>query len=155
MHYQLGRQVLAELSFCDRAALDDARLLEELLAKAAAEAGSTLLSVHVHRFQPYGLSGVAILAESHLAIHTWPELGYAAVDAFTCGEHVEPRHAVQVMEAGLQAQCMTTMELSRGVHPAVAVEQHADLVRPAADGRPAYGGPAAADGRPGSPPPPG
>jgi S-adenosylmethionine decarboxylase len=112
---QLGRQVLAELSFCERQALDDAALLERALRMAAEAAGATLISVHVHRFQPYGVSGVAILAESHLAIHTWPEMGYAAVDAFTCGEHVDPRRAVSVLERSLLSQQATVTEMSRGL----------------------------------------
>lgn len=118
MSYQLGRQVLAELTFCDRDAINDEALVRSLLEQAAGASGATLLSVHVHRFQPHGVSGVAILAESHLAVHTWPELGYAAVDAFTCGDHVSPRLAIQVMEEGLRSRCATTMELNRGMQTA-------------------------------------
>lgn len=127
--YQLGRQVLAEFSFCDPAAIDDEALVRSLLEEAARDSGATLLSTHVHRFDPHGISGVAILAESHLAIHTWPELGYAAVDAFTCGEHVDPRLAVKVLEAGLTARCVTTMEMNRGIQPAVA-QQLEPIYRP-------------------------
>lgn len=119
MSYRLGRQVLAELTFCNRESLNDATQMESLLREAAASAGATLLSVHVHHFQPHGLSGVAILAESHLAIHTWPELGYAAVDAFTCGDHVDPRKAVDVLEEGLESSWTTTMEMSRGIQPSM------------------------------------
>ncbi len=113
--HQLGRQVLADLSFCDREAIDDEALLKRLLTEAAGRSGATLLSIHVHRFQPHGLSGVAVLAESHLAVHTWPELGYAAVDAFTCGDHVDPHRAVKVLEEGLDARCVTTMTMDRGM----------------------------------------
>ncbi|MFZ5816601.1 MAG: adenosylmethionine decarboxylase [Bacillota bacterium] len=119
MLYQMGRQVLAELSFCDRAAVDDEAMVRRLLEQGARESGATLLSIHVHRFQPHGVSGVAILAESHLAVHTWPELGYAAVDAFTCGDHVDPRAAIAVLEKGPGARCNTTMELNRGMQPSI------------------------------------
>lgn len=130
MKHQLGRQLLSELSFCDQQAIDDESLVRQLLIQAATDSGATLLSVHVHRFQPQGVSGVAILAESHLAIHTWPELGYAAVDAFTCGDHVDPRVAITVMEQGLNARCNTTMEMTRGIQHEVGMidrvcgEQH-------------------------------
>jgi S-adenosylmethionine decarboxylase len=116
MAVQLGRQVLAELSFCDPSTLNDAEALEALLRTAAADSGATLIKMDVHRFQPYGMSGVAILAESHLAVHTWPELGYAAVDAFTCGDHVNPDVAVRVLSAGFRAQSCTTMQINRGMH---------------------------------------
>jgi S-adenosylmethionine decarboxylase len=118
VEHRLGRQLLAELTYCDQDAMNDADLLEALLRRAAAESGATLLSLHVHRFEPIGLSAVAILAESHLAVHTWPELGYAAVDAFTCGDHVRPEIAVKVIEEGLKAGYATQMELNRRLHKA-------------------------------------
>lgn len=120
MKRQLGSQVLAELTLCSERALDNAECLESMLRRAAQEAGAQLISVHVHRFDPHGLSGVAILAESHLAIHTWPELGYAAVDSFTCGDQVDPMVAVRVIEKDVAARGITTMELSRGVQPSIA-----------------------------------
>lgn len=128
LEHQMGRQVLAELSFCDQEAINDQELLERLLEEAARQSGATLLSVHVHRFQPQGLSGVAILAESHLAIHTWPELGYAAVDAFTCGDHVDPKAAVARLEEGFRAKSATTMEVNRGMHPSVAMLARAEAM---------------------------
>lgn len=85
MRYQLGLQILAELTFCNRESLDDTDLLEN-----------------------------------------WPELGYAAVDAFTCGDHVEPSKAVQVLQKGLAAQCITTMEMNRGMHPSIPLLEQAD-----------------------------
>lgn len=117
--FQLGRQVLGELTFCNRERLDEISGIEQLLREAAARSGATLISVHVHRFQPYGVSGVAILAESHLAIHTWPELGYAAVDAFTCGDHVDPMEAITTLERGLEARCTSYMTLNRGMDPSI------------------------------------
>lgn len=123
----MGRQVLAEFSFCDPAAINDEAHIRALLEEAARDSGATLLSTHVHHFQPHGVSGVAILAESHLAIHTWPELGYAAVDAFTCGDHVDPRMAVKVLERGLSARGVTTMEMNRGLQPALPPEPFAEI----------------------------
>lgn len=115
MKRHMGRQVLGELSFCEHDTLNNKQRLEELLRKAAEASGATLISVHTHHFQPHGVSGVAILAESHLSVHTWPELGYAAVDAFTCGDHVNPAQAVAVLEQGFGAQFTTTVEMIRGM----------------------------------------
>jgi S-adenosylmethionine decarboxylase len=118
---RLGRQILSELTFCDPTAIDDEALLRRLLAHAAEESGATLLSIHIHRFQPHGLSGVAILAESHFAVHTWPEMSYVAVDVFTCGDHVDPAKAVRVLEEGFGARCTAQMEMNRGVNQSLQI----------------------------------
>lgn len=125
MKHQMGRQVLGELALCDHDALDDTARMERLLRHAAAAAGATLISVHVHRFEPHGLSGLAILAESHLSVHTWPELGYAAVDAFTCGDHVDPKAAVQILEKGFGANHASLLEISRGLQGVVNAPESA------------------------------
>jgi len=65
--------------------LDDHELVAELLAEAATEGDATVVQTCMHRFEPHGVSGVVVLAESHVAVHTWPELGVASVDVFTCG----------------------------------------------------------------------
>lgn len=137
--HRMGQQVLGELTFCERDKLDDPELLETLLREAASSAGATLLSVHVHRFQPHGVSGVAILAESHLAVHTWPELGYAAVDSFTCGDHVDPVKALERLEQGFGARCTSSMELYRGMHPSVPAMDSIDAMREGADSHRAPG----------------
>lgn len=131
---QLGRQILGDLTFCDRESIDDEALLKGLLERAAKESGATLLSIHVHRFEPHGLSGVAILAESHLAVHTWPEIGFAAVDAFTCGDHVDPTIAFTVLKEGFGARYASQMEMNRGMSPSM---QMADGMagHPAGSGR--------------------
>ena len=81
-----SRHLLLELHGCDAAALDDAALVKDLLERAVARVGATLLHTVVHQFTPQGVTGVAVLAESHLSIHTWPEAGYAACDFYTCGD---------------------------------------------------------------------
>lgn len=77
--------------------LDDVDLIEEALRGCVDEAGATLLHLHLHRFTPNGgVSGVAVLAESHISIHTWPERGFAALDVFMCGD-AEPEKTVGVL----------------------------------------------------------
>ena len=77
----------------------------------ALAAGAEVREVAFHKFSPQGVSGVVVISESHLAIHTWPELGYAAVDVFTCGERVDPWDAVNILREKLQAQNVTTSEV--------------------------------------------
>ncbi|MCK6552109.1 adenosylmethionine decarboxylase, partial [Myxococcota bacterium] len=80
----LGRHELVELYDCDPATLDDEAAIATHMLAAARAAGATIITERFHKFAPHGVSGVVILAESHLTIHTWPEHGYAALDLFTC-----------------------------------------------------------------------
>ena len=79
----------------------------------AEAAGATLLHIHLHRFQPDGVSGVAVLAESHISIHTWPEAGYAALDVFMCGK-TEPSRCVPILRTAFAAKQVDVNELLRG-----------------------------------------
>lgn len=82
----LGRHVLLELYGCDADLLKFPPDSERILLDAAAAMGATVMGSHFHAFPEHGVSGVIVIAESHLTIHTWPEFGYAAVDIFSCGE---------------------------------------------------------------------
>ena len=94
-----GSHVLLELNECDPDLLRDAVVLEQVLKQAAIDGGATVVSSHFHMFAPQGVSGVIIIAESHVTIHTWPERGYAAVDVFTCGhEEVSARVAELIVD---------------------------------------------------------
>ncbi|GAA5496804.1 S-adenosylmethionine decarboxylase proenzyme [Rubritalea halochordaticola] len=84
-HQAHGCHLLLECSGCEPDLLTDRPLLEGVLEKAASEAGATVVKTFLHEFNPHGLSGVVVIAESHIAIHTWPEHHYAAIDIFTCG----------------------------------------------------------------------
>ncbi len=110
----LGRHILVEYYDCDPAALNDAALIRNAMEEAARKAGATVISSHVHRFSPQGVSGVTIIAESHLTIHTWPEKGYAAVDIFTCGQELSPHDAVGWMEKVLGSGRVSVVEMKRG-----------------------------------------
>ena len=93
----VGKHCILELYDCDSSKLDDEVFLRSAITQAAERAGATLLNLITHQFQPQGVTGLALLAESHISIHTWPEAGYAAVDVFTCGDHTMPEKACEVL----------------------------------------------------------
>ncbi len=111
----LGRHVLAEIYECEFEILNDIKKVEELMVKAALEAGAEVREFVFHKFSPQGVSGVVVISESHLAIHTWPELGYAAVDVFTCGDTVDPWDACNYLVDKFGAGHMTATEIKRGI----------------------------------------
>ena len=113
----LGRHLIAELFDCRRQALEDVEFVQEILVSAARVSGATVVQVAFHKFSPFGVSGVVVIAESHLSIHTWPEHRFAAVDVFTCGETMEPEVAVQYIADGLSCAYPTLMEVKRGAIP--------------------------------------
>lgn len=92
-----------ELSGCCPELLNSTQRVESLLLGAAMDAGATVVSSHFHPFVPQGLSGVIVIAESHITIHTWPEHGYAAVDVFTCGEAALADEVGQLIAARFDA----------------------------------------------------
>jgi len=111
----LGRHVLAELYGCKFEVLNDINRVEDIMVNAALEAGAEIREFVFHKFSPQGVSGVVVISESHLAIHTWPELGYAAVDVFTCGEKVDPWDACKYLESMFGANQMKASEVKRGI----------------------------------------
>ena len=113
----LGRHVLAEICGCDFDIINDINRVEEIMVNAALEAGAEVRECVFHKFSPQGVSGVVVISESHLAIHTWPELGYAAVDVFTCGEKVNPWDACNYLTDHFNAKQTTAKEMKRGMIP--------------------------------------
>ncbi len=111
----LGRHLLVELHDCDREALNDLDLIREAMLKAAVDCGAVVLGESFHRFSPQGVSGVVVIAESHISIHTWPEHGYAAADVFTCGTSVNPEIAAKVLIEKLKSKNHTLTEIKRGI----------------------------------------
>lgn len=94
--------------------LDDLDHVRETLVEAVRVAGATLLHIHLHHFTPNGgISGVAVLAESHISIHSWPERGYAALDVFMCGD-AQPMKAIPVLERAFTPSSIKCDELLRG-----------------------------------------
>lgn len=110
----LGKHLLLELKDCDKEVLNDISFLKSVLLAAAGEAGATVLGESFHRFNPHGVSGVVIISESHLCIHTWPEHGYAAADIFTCGDSVQPQKAAEILISKLGSKNHSILEVQRG-----------------------------------------
>ena len=110
----LARHLLAEYYGCDPALLDDVATVERLVRDAAAAASATVMAVSLHRFSPQGVSGVAILAESHLAIHTWPEHGFASVELYVCGARAAPERGHEHLVTRLRPRHVVLREVPRG-----------------------------------------
>ena len=110
----LGRHLLLELFSCDEKVLDDLSAIEGFMKEAARVSGATIVESVFHRFQPHGISGVVVVAESHLAIHTWPEHGYAAVDFFTCGADIDYWRAHDYLKQAFAAEDSEVKEIERG-----------------------------------------
>lgn len=111
----LGKHMLLELKDCDAGLLNDMEYLREALNTVAILIGATVIKDSFYQFSPQGISGVVIIAESHISIHTWPEFCYAAVDVFTCGEVIQPAKAVKPLAEKLKAKSTSYIELKRGV----------------------------------------
>lgn len=110
----LGRHILAEFFECDPNVLNNPELVEKYMIEAALECGATVVSKCFHLFNPHGVSGVVIISESHLAIHTWPEYGYAAVDLFTCGEQCDPKVSYEFLKKMFNSKDAKYSQLNRG-----------------------------------------
>lgn len=99
----VGRHALYDLHGGNPNLLNDEEFIKKALADAADVAGATLLGLITHRFEPQGVTAVALLSESHLSLHSWPEYGYASIDAFTCGEHTDPEAACHSLKAAFES----------------------------------------------------
>ena len=97
----------------DGTGLDDEARIQQAFRDCVDACGATLLHIHTHKFSPQGVSGVAVLAESHISVHTWPEIGYGAFDVFMCGD-AEPWRAVDVLKAAFDTPDVRVRELKRG-----------------------------------------
>jgi S-adenosylmethionine decarboxylase len=111
----LGIHLLAELWDCNSELLDSLTFVDKMMVDAAEKSGATVINKSFHQFCPQGVSGVVIIAESHLTIHTWPENQYAAVDIFTCGTKVDPWTAVTYIEELLESGQAQITDFYRGL----------------------------------------
>ncbi len=109
----LGRHILVEFLNCKADVLNDVVQIEKAMVEAAQIAGATVINSTFHHFSPYGVSGVVVIQESHLAIHTWPEYRYAAVDLFTCGDTVDPWVSFEFLKKAFDAS-YSALEMNRG-----------------------------------------
>ena len=111
----LGIQVLMECYDCDRSLLDDPESVRVAMRAAAGKGKATIVGEAFHQFSPQGVSGVLVIAESHLSVHTWPEHGYAAVDIFSCGDRVDVWAIKEHLERALSASRISLTEIRRGI----------------------------------------
>ena len=107
------RHILFTLRGCPFGLLDDEAHIRNVLANAATLSESTLLGIQSHKFQPQGVTAVALLAESHISIHTWPEKGMAVCDVFTCGDTATPQDGVEYMKEQLKPTDIVSHEFVR------------------------------------------
>jgi S-adenosylmethionine decarboxylase len=112
-----GRHLILDLYGCDQEILDDYEELERLLQVALNMAGAKILRIFGEKFQPQGVTLLALLAESHASIHSWPELGYAAIDLYTCGDTTNTHKAAEFLKSKLKAKQSEEKELVRSITP--------------------------------------
>jgi S-adenosylmethionine decarboxylase len=111
----LGRHLLLELFDCDLESINNLEGVKGALVEAARRAQATIVDVVFHEFNPFGISGVVVIAESHLSIHTWPEYRYAAVDIFSCGETLQPEVAANYLVEQFGAEHTSVVDMQRGM----------------------------------------
>lgn len=110
----IGKHLTVDMYGCSFESLDNLEFVKNAMTTAVEEANMTLLDFTSYKFEPQGLTALALLAESHMSIHTYPELGYAAVDVFTCGDHSRPDKAVSVLKNFLKPEKTKTTNIKRG-----------------------------------------
>ncbi len=108
-----ARHTLLEFHGCDPALLRNAEALKPCLLEAVREGRGTIVTDFFHNFSPYGVSGVIVIAESHVAIHTWPEHGFAAVDIFSCSELLDQDAIAKLIGAALGSERVTSRTIDR------------------------------------------
>ena len=113
----LGKHIIIEYYNCKNKILDNPKIIEKAMLDTAQEMKATIVTYDFHHFSPYGVSGMIIISESHLSIHTWPEYNYAAVDLFTCGDEIDPWLGYNYLKKILQSENTSMSELKRGVFP--------------------------------------
>lgn len=108
-----GHHVILDLYGCDSYLLDDYDYLYEVMCDAMSLANANLLNLSGYKFDPQGVTLLALLAESHASIHTWPPEGYAAIDVYTCGENMNTRRAIEYWKEKLKAETTVEREVLR------------------------------------------
>ena len=104
-----------ELRDCNPTILKNLDDVRDALVSAAKEAKATIVDISFHEFNPFGISGMVVIAESHLSIHTWPEYSYAAVDIFTCGDVIKPEVAAASLIERFESKNPSVVEMKRGI----------------------------------------
>lgn len=110
----VGKHAIADIYMCNCPNMDNINYVKKLIFKSAKEANLTVVNSQFHKFNPIGISGVLILAESHLTIHTWPEYNYIAIDIFTCGQNINPSKACEKIAKNFKSNNYDIKEFERG-----------------------------------------
>lgn len=110
----LGRHIIVEFYNCSPEKINDVLGIEKSMVEAAKKAGATVINSTFHHFSPFGVSGVVVIEESHLSIHTWPEYQFASIDLFTCGDTINPWLSFDYLKEEFAAEYFSSLELQRG-----------------------------------------
>ena len=114
--FALGRHMTVEFYDCNSTIIVDSEKVKKAFLQAAKDSGATVLDYSFHVFEPQGVSGVVIIAESHFAVHAWPEHNYAAVDLFSCSETIDLKKAIESLKKSLDAEStIVSGDMSRGI----------------------------------------
>jgi S-adenosylmethionine decarboxylase len=111
----IGHHYIVESSGCNPKVIGSVEKVQQILVKAAEIAGAQVWSISFARFPPHGVSGVVVISESHISTHTWPELGYGALDFYTCGRNIDPEKAVLYAVEAFGATSSHITEITRGI----------------------------------------
>lgn len=111
----LGRHILVEYFGCDRSIINDLETVRSAMLHTAEEIQVTVINEVIHQFNPHGISGVVVIAESHLAIHTWPDHGCVSIDIFSCQLDINPDSAIQYLKTVFRAETVSVVEMARGL----------------------------------------
>jgi S-adenosylmethionine decarboxylase len=111
----LGYNIFADMYGCDASILNDVEYLRAVMKEAARKGNMSVVRTIFHRYEPHGVTGVVIVKESHLAIHTWPEYSFASVDIFLCGTNSNPYEALKYIELKLRPKKVYTNSMERGM----------------------------------------
>jgi len=123
-HFPIGHHYIVEASGCDPKIIGSVEKVQQILVRAAEIAGAHVWSISFNKFPPMGVSGVVVISESHISTHTWPEMGYAALDIYTCGAKVRPDKAVVYAVGAFGAETSHITEITRGIDEGDAVFYH-------------------------------
>lgn len=110
----LGKHAIIDIKNCKDCDIDDMNFIKTTLMDSCKSANLTVVDNKFHKFDPIGISGVIVLAESHIAIHTWPEYQFVAIDVFTCGQAINPRIVCETIAKKLNSDQIVIKEFNRG-----------------------------------------